>query len=248
VGETAWDLGSAPLSNLLGRDGFGLASVARLGVRAFDGDHVTYVVFSQEERRLFAGSFGVPLDRIAVVKFAHSLWSRADGPTSDGGYVFAGGDSLRDYDTLIEAARGLDAPVRIGTNNPLGPLPENVTGGPVTPKEYDELLANARAVAVPMRRGRRGAGLITYLNAMALGKPVIVTDSPAVGEYVEHGRTGIVVPPEDPKALRDALTWAVAPENQAEVRAMGERARAAADHPNDYWQALRNVAERAARG
>jgi hypothetical protein len=248
VAETAWDLGSAPLSNLLGRDGFGLASVARLGVRALDGDHMTYVVFSEEERRLFAGSFGIPLERIAVVKFAHSLWSRADGPTSDGGYVLAGGDSLRDYGTLIEAARGLGAPVRIATNNELGALPENVTGGPVTPAEYDELLANARAVVVPIRRGRRAAGLITYLNAMALGKPVIVTDSPAVAEYVEHGSTGIVVRPEDPIALREALAWAVAPENEAEVRAMGERASAAVDHPNDYWRALRNVAERAARG
>jgi glycosyltransferase involved in cell wall biosynthesis len=247
VAETAWDVGSAPLSNLLGRSGFGLGGVARLGVRALDGDHVTYVVFSQEERRLFAGSFGVPLDRIACVKFAHSLWSRADSPTSDGGYVFAGGDSLRDYGTLIEAARGLGAPVRIATNRDLGELPENVTGGPVTLDEYHELIAGARVVAVPMQRGRRAAGLLTYLNAMALGKPVIVTDSPAVGEYVEPGRTGVVVPPADPSALRDALAWALDPENQADVRAMGERARASVDHPNDYWRALREVAERAAR-
>src|SRR4051794_17133642 len=198
VAETAWDVGSAPLNNLLGRRGLGLGGAARLGVRALDGDHVTYVVFSQEERELFADSFGIPSDRIACVRFAHSLWSRADGPTSDGGYVFAGGDSLRDYDTLIEAVRGLDAQVRIATNRPLGELPENVTSGPVTLAEYNELIAGARVVAVPMQRGRRGAGLLTYLNAMALGKPVIVTDSPAVAEYVEPGTTGVVVPPADP--------------------------------------------------
>src|SRR3954451_13628226 len=151
VAETAWDLGSAPLNKLLGRGGLGLGGVARLGVRALDGDHVTYVVFSQEERQLFAESFGIPFDRIACVRFAHSLWSRADGPTSDGGYVFAGGDSLRDYDTLIEAVRGVDVPVRMPTNCALGDLPANVTSGPVTLAEYNELLAGARVVAVPMR-------------------------------------------------------------------------------------------------
>src|SRR3954466_11999321 len=157
IAETAWDIGSAPLNNLLGRRGMGLGGVARLGVRALDGDHVTYVVFSQEERQLFASSFDIPLDRIACVRFAHSLWSRADGPTSDGGYVFAGGDSLRDYDTLIEAVRGLDVPVRIAADNPLGELPETLTGGPATLVEYNELLAGARVVAVPMRGGRRAA-------------------------------------------------------------------------------------------
>ena len=256
VAETAWDLGSAPLSRLLGGRGRGLgfgfglgfASFTRLGVRALDGDHVTYVVFSEEERELFADSFRIPRERIACVRFAHSLWSRADGPTGDGGYVFAGGDSLRDYQTLIAAARGLDAPVRIATNNDLGSLPANVTGGPVPHEEYVKLLANARAVVVPIRGGRRGAGLITYLNAMALGKPVIVTDSPAVAEYIDDGLTGIVVPPDDPAALRDAMSWAVMPESRTDAEAMGRRARAAVHHPNEYWAALREVAERAARG
>src|SRR6476469_2088210 len=157
MAETAWDLGSAPLSERFGIDGFGFASVARLGVRARAGDHVTYCVFSEEERDLFTRTFAIPRERVECVRFAHSLWSRADGPTADGGYVFAGGDSLRDYETLVTAVQGLEAPVRIGTNNALGPLPPNVTGGPVTPDEYNELLAGARVVVVPMRADvRRG--------------------------------------------------------------------------------------------
>jgi Glycosyl transferases group 1 len=247
MAETAWDLGSAPLSERFGLDGFGFATVARLGVRALDGDHVTYCVFSEEERDLFTRTFSIPRERVACVRFAHSLWSRVDGPIGDGGYVFAGGDSLRDYETLVAAVDGLDVPVRIGTNNPLGELPGNVTGGPVTPDEYNELLADARAVVVPMRADvRRGAGLITYLNAMALGKPTIVSDTPAAREYVEHERTGILVPPEDPAALRAAIEWAVDPVNADEVREMGRRARASVQHPFAYWQSLRDVADRAA--
>ena len=248
MAETAWDLGSAPLSERFGVDGFGFPSVARLGVRALDGEHVTYCVFSEEERDLFTQTFSIPRERVVCVRFAHSLWSRVDGPIGDGGYVFAGGDSLRDYETLAAAVGGLDVPVRIGTNNPLGALPANVTGGPVTPHEYDELLANARVVVVPMRAAvRRGAGLITYLNAMALGKPTIVSDTPAAREYVEHERTGLLVAPEDPAALRGAIEWAFDPGNADEVREMGRRARESVRHPNEYWRSLRDVADRAAR-
>ena len=247
MAETAWDLGSAPISRLLGKEDFGFERVARLGVRALDGEHVTYCVFSEEERDLFTGSFGIPRERVAVVRFAHSLWSRADGPVGDGGYVFAGGDSLRDWDTLVAAVRDLDVPVRIGTNNPLPPLPANVTGGPVTPDEYDDLLADAHVVVVPMRAAvRRGAGLITYMNAMALGKPVIVADTPAAREYIEHERSGLLIPPEDPAALRAAIEWAFDPAKTADVREMGRRAQESARHPNEYWQSLRDVADRVA--
>lgn len=251
VAEVAWDLGSAPLSEKLGVGGklggfASFAGFARAGVRALDGDHVTYIMFSEEERDLFVRNFGIPRERTALVRFAHSLWSRADGPTSDGGYVFAGGNSLRDYKTLIAAVDGLDVPVRIATTNDLGPLPPNVTGGPTTHEEYVELLAGARAIVVPIEPVERAAGLITYLNSMALGKPTIVTQSPAVGEYVDDGRTGIVVPAQDPPAMRAALERVLDPANRADVEEMGRAARAAVAHPFEYWAALRDVAERAA--
>src|SRR3954451_4888727 len=246
IAETAWDLGSAPLSERFRLGRFGFAGFARAGVRALDGEHVTYCVFSEEERELLAGSFGIPRERIACVRFAHSLWSRADGPTSEGDYVFAGGDSLRDWPTLIEAATRLDVPVRIVTHHPLGPLPPNVKGGAVPYEQYVELLAGARAVVVPLRPGRRGAGLLTYLNAMALGKPLIASDAPAVREYVEDGRTGILVQAGDAGALRDAIEWVLDPRHREAVAAMGRRAREAVRHPNEYWQSLRDVAERAA--
>jgi glycosyltransferase involved in cell wall biosynthesis len=204
-------------------------------------------MFSQEERDLFSRTFGVTAERTEVVRFAHTLWSRADGPTSDGGYIFAGGDSLRDYETLLAAVDGLDVPVRIATNHDLGPLPANVTCGPVPYEEYVELIAGARLVVVPMRSTRRAAGLITYLDAMALGKPTIVTDSPAVGEYVEQGRTAMVVAPADPPAMRDAIAWVLDPGNAREVETMCGAARASVRHPIDYWQSLRDIAERAAR-
>jgi hypothetical protein len=247
VAEVAWDVGSAPLGRRLGIDGWSLGPAVRLAVRALDGPHVTYCVLSEEERRMFSSAFGISLERVECTRFGHMLWSRAEGPSRDEGFVFAGGDSLRDYPTLLAAVDGLDVPVRLVTNQTFERLPGNVKVGPVPYDEYVDLLADASVVVVPMRTIRRSAGLITYLNAMALGKLVIVSDTPAVREYVEHERTGLIVPPGDVPALRDAVTWALDPANRERVMDIGLRAREAVRHPTAYWRSLRDVAEAASR-
>ena len=41
--------------------------------------------------------------------------------------------------------------------------------------------------------------------AQALGKPVVVTDTGGLASAVERGQAGMIVPPEDPEALAQAL-------------------------------------------
>jgi starch synthase len=104
-------------------------------------------------------------------------------------------------------------------------------------------------VVLALRPAPRAAGLDVYLKAMALGKLVIVSDATAVREYVEDRVTGLVVPPEDPAALAEAIRWARDPANAAEVDAIRLRAREhvlASHNPNDYWAGLRAVAEETA--
>lgn len=239
LGECQWKLGGGRLDRL----------TTRLGLRALDGPHVAYCVLTRWERERFAATWGIDPERVFVTPYCHTL-SDADlaAPTSTRGGVFAGGNSLRDYGPLVAAAGELDVPVTLATKLLDGPLPANVTAGPVPYERFFELLRNARAVVVPLAdRDDRTAGQQTYLNAMALGKAVIVTDSPGVREYVEDGRTGIVVPPGDPAALARAMRWALDPANAAAVKQMT----AAAAHtarttfsPDRYAQALLAVAEK----
>ena len=73
--------------------------------------------------------------------------------------------------------------------------PANVTIGELDPRRYEERFRSASIVVVALAPRRdRSAGQQTYLNAMVLGKPVVVTDALGVREYVEDRRTGLIVP------------------------------------------------------
>jgi glycosyltransferase involved in cell wall biosynthesis len=63
----------------------------------------------------------------------------------------------------------------------------------------------------------------TLLEGMACGCACIATRVASLPEVVEHGVTGLVVPPNDPLALRDAIRWMMA--HPEERRLMGERGR-----------------------
>jgi len=51
---------------------------------------------------------------------------------------------------------------------------------------------------------QEGFGIV-FLEAMVAGKPVVATTAAAIPEVVQHGRTGILVPPGDPQSLAGAL-------------------------------------------
>ena len=70
----------------------------------------------------------------------------------------------------------------------------------------------------------RSEGLpFTLLEAMALGKPVVATRVGGVPEVVEDGRSGRLVPPDDPAALAGAIAAVL---DAPDAVAMGARGRA----------------------
>jgi glycosyltransferase involved in cell wall biosynthesis len=64
---------------------------------------------------------------------------------------------------------------------------------------------------------------LALLEAMAAEKAVVATDIMGMREAIEHGRTGMLVPPRDPHALAAAIGELV--KNRDEASAMARRAR-----------------------
>jgi sugar transferase (PEP-CTERM/EpsH1 system associated) len=67
----------------------------------------------------------------------------------------------------------------------------------------------------------------TILEAMATGLAVVATDVGGNAELVEHGVSGVIVPPADPAAIADALVRLAS--DPAQAAAMGLQARAAVE-------------------
>jgi len=65
-----------------------------------------------------------------------------------------------------------------------------------------DLLGACDLVVAPSRS--EGLG-VAALEAMAVGRPVVASAVGGLGEAVVHGRTGLLVPPDDPGALAEAL-------------------------------------------
>lgn len=64
----------------------------------------------------------------------------------------------------------------------------------------------------------------TVIEAQSMGRPVIVSDQGGTAETVEHGVTGLRVPPSNPRALAAAIDYLLALPDD-EKQALGERAR-----------------------
>ena len=97
--------------------------------------------------------------------------------------------------------------------------------GQVSDSERERLLKECSVFVLATRATPtdfEGLG-IAVLEAMQEGKPVVVTRAGGVPEVVEDGRTGLVVEPDDPAALGQAMLELL--RDPARARAMGGNAR-----------------------
>lgn len=149
-----------------------------------------------------AVALGLPRERARFVPLG--VRARIDTPEAAGDYVIVGGREGRDWETLARAARGLD--LRVVAFGPLsseGLAPLEVHPR-VSRERFLELVAGAAALVMPLHRPDITAGQLAVLEAMALGRAVVATRAQGTEDYVTPD-TGLLVPPKDSDALRDAL-------------------------------------------
>lgn len=60
-------------------------------------------------------------------------------------------------------------------------------------EDYLKQIAGAKLVIVPIGVDDISAGQMVFLQAMALHKPVIISDTPTTRLYAEHGKTALLV-------------------------------------------------------
>lgn len=210
ISECTWGRGDGALDRL----------ACQLGAWATDGARVDFCVLSSEEVTTFRSTWPISNGNVRFTPYCFTLTAdELAVETRDDGGVFAGGDSYRDYDVLLAAARAVSEPMILATRQvDVARAPHNVRARPVAHPEFVDLLRRAKVVVVPLRGDtERSAGQQTYLNAMALGKLVIATAAPGVRDYIEDGKTGLIVPAGNVDALVSVLRWSLAPSNSEAI-------------------------------
>ena len=168
-----------------------------------------------------------------------------------------GADPHRDFPLLLRiAARHPELRFRIvggavGVRD-LGPVPANVQVEVDIPlAEARDRLARARVVALPVRANSYSGATTVLLQAMAMGKPVVVSRTPAIasGYGLEDGANCVLVEPGDEQAFERALlgvladgAWAAA--IGAEARRLVERELSWSRYANAIHAALASAVAR----
>ncbi|MEW1976066.1 glycosyltransferase family 4 protein [Microbacterium profundi] len=176
--------------------------------------------------------------------------------------IFSAGETQRDFQTLIDAVSGLQTPTliaasRIGVFNGFRTyltdaqelsLPVGVTVKTMDPQELRRSYAQAKVVVVPLTPAENNAGISVLLEAMSMGRPVVVTRTEGQVDVVRDGENGLYVPPQDPIALRDAIGRLLAQREFAETLGRTAREDVLEKHRVEaFAAAVRNAAHSAAR-
>jgi glycosyltransferase involved in cell wall biosynthesis len=163
--------------------------------------------------------YGIPHGKVRYIPFKINSYERVLAqPVADEGFILSCGQSKRDYATLCRAMEGLPYPAVIlapgpqaagkhGTTFDFQSLPANVRW--VTDDGSDaswiDWIARCRCLVLPVVPDTLAAsGISTYLVAMALGKCVVISESPGTEQLIDSGQA-VIVRPADAAALRAAL-------------------------------------------
>jgi glycosyltransferase involved in cell wall biosynthesis len=222
----------------------------------------TILLHSRRQYELAIDELGIPAERLALIPYQvdANFWQQLPEVTEDR-LICSAGLEFRDYPTLVRAVDGLDVEVVIGAASHWSKrhntavdqsLPSNVQVSAFDYEALRRLYARAAIVVVPLDDIDFQAGVTTILEAMSMGKPVIVTHSLGQTDVVEDRRTatrgsevrlrptsllrelaesegmsvqptGFYVPPEDSAALRRAIVHLL--EHPDERRRLGAAGR-----------------------
>ena len=155
-----------------------------------------FVCFSKRECDFYSGFFHTDRKRFQYIPLGiENINDKIISKIKTKSFVFSTGRSNRDYDFLINSLKNEDYEVHIACdilnrNNYLGMIEinENCFGDAML-KE----MAESKCVVVTLRDTNISSGQLVILQAMQMGKPVVVTRSAGIEEYVEDGVNGILI-------------------------------------------------------
>ncbi len=202
------------------------------------------VVYSSNQIELVRQTYGART-AVAFVPFCVDLdfFQPQPGATAKARHILSTGlDVGRDFDVVLRATQGLDVSLCLKTHaraisaDRQGEV--TLLTGHLSHTDFRRLYEEAAIVVVATGDTPNACGVTSLMEALAMGKPTVVSDNPALRDYLPPPGAGIVVPVGDDAALRRALTHLL--NHPDEAQEMGRRARVHAEqhfNPQDHARA-----------
>ena len=162
-------------------------------------------------------AMGIPEKQIPLIafhadtKFYQPTFDATVNPTQ----ICSAGLEWRDYPTLIHAVAAMSQlTVCLAAASPWSKhtnetekiaLPAQIRARRYSYDELRTLYAESAFVVVPLYDNDFQAGVTTLLEAMAMGKAVIITRTQGQTDVIQNGETGIYVSPADVGELKSAI-------------------------------------------
>lgn len=169
-----------------------------------------FVVHSRRECETLSDWLGLPKENFEFVPLQRSLIPVLETEDMENPFILAMGSANRDYQTFFNAVEQLGKPTvvvagRHALNHLTPPANVKILSG-LTPEECYRLAQKARFNVIPLQDTATAAGQVTLVENMRMSRPVIATRCVGTEDYIQHGKTGLLVQPYSAEALVDLMS------------------------------------------
>ena len=168
-----------------------------------------FVVHSRRECETVSQWLGLPQDVFEFIPLQRAKIDVTETEQQDDPFILSMGSANRDYASFFEAVGQLKLRtiVVVGQHAIKGlNVPDNVEiRSGLTPTQCHQLAQQARVNVVPLIDHHTGAGQVTIIEAMRMNKAVVATRCVGSEDYVESGKTGVLVDPYSVEQLTSSI-------------------------------------------
>jgi glycosyltransferase involved in cell wall biosynthesis len=168
-----------------------------------------FVVHASSEIGSYARWLGIDEERFRFFPLQRGKITGVTSTPIQKPYIVSMGSANRDYRTLVDAVHGTGIKtVMISKKTVIDSLPNHpnlVKLTDLTQEECNSILSGAEMNVVPIATNQTASGQVTFTISMHMGIPTIATQCIGTVDYIRNGETGLLVPPGDARALRQAI-------------------------------------------
>lgn len=170
-----------------------------------------FVVHTRREIEIYAEWLNMPREKFVFIPYQSPEVETLAEEDTENPFIAAMGSAHRDYKMFADVIGELNIPTVVASGKAAfkGVTVPDCMQTPfgITKRDCLELTQRARVNVIPLlpKPSVTAAGQVTLVEAMFMGKVLVATEYYGVEDYIEHGKTGLLVKPHDRDGMRDAI-------------------------------------------